>query len=301
MWRFLHVSDPHLGSDTDGEWNNRFLCTMMPEVMACLRRDIARFEPDFILATGDIASKQTREAMFVARDLMDLLGVPYYPMGGNHDFALEEARGWFVDAFGTHLPTGETTYAFAHKNLRFCILDPWWLWSDGTLQPFSEGAKAATMDKTLAGMRWAVPQEQLAWLEEELTNHADVSTIVATHYPAVCIPERLRRPGLNDAGRLANGDELIGLLGRFSHAKAIFSGHVHMHFIEPLSESLTQVVTGALPEFPVEFRCVDVHEECLEITTHGLSDGGFAERSLIPGKEWTAGAAQDRTATLRLG
>ena len=99
MWRFVHLTDPHLGSQVDGEWNNKFLCTMMPEVMECVRKDLAEIKPDFILPTGDLASKQTREAMFEARDLMDALDTPYYPMGGNHDFVLEASRGWFLDAF----------------------------------------------------------------------------------------------------------------------------------------------------------------------------------------------------------
>lgn len=59
--------------------------------MACLAKDLKALAPDFILATGDIVSKQTREAMFEARDLMDSLGIPYYPMGGNHDFVLQDS------------------------------------------------------------------------------------------------------------------------------------------------------------------------------------------------------------------
>ena len=97
MWRFVQLTDPHLASRRDGEWNNGFLCTMMPDVMACLRRDLAALAPEFILATGDICSHQTRAAMFEARDLMESLGIPYYPMGGNHDFVLEDSRDWFVE------------------------------------------------------------------------------------------------------------------------------------------------------------------------------------------------------------
>lgn len=52
----------------DGEWNNRFLCSMMPEVMACLRKDLALVRPDFILVTGDVLQQvATHLAMLEAR------------------------------------------------------------------------------------------------------------------------------------------------------------------------------------------------------------------------------------------
>ena len=82
MWRFVQISDQHLGSQIDGQWNNRFLCSMMPDVIRCLKRDLTGLQPEFILATGDLSSQQTRDAMFAARDLLDSLGFPYYPMGG---------------------------------------------------------------------------------------------------------------------------------------------------------------------------------------------------------------------------
>ncbi len=299
MWRFVHVSDPHLGSQTDGQWNNGFLCSMMPDVMSCLRKDLRQLEPDFILATGDIASRQTRDAMFAARDLMDSLGFPYYPMGGNHDFVLEASRDWFLDAFRAHLPVQDTVYSFSHKNLHFCVLDPWWKWSDGTLCPFSEDAIAVDIDKAPVGMRWAVPPHQFAWLEDDLANHRDIPTMIATHYPAIPIPERMHRPGIKDAGHLDNGNLLIELAEGFSQVRAIFSGHVHMHFIERTGK-LTHIVTGALPEFPTEYRDIRVYKDHLEVVTCGLSDASFAQRSLIPGKEWTAGEERDRTATIRL-
>ncbi len=299
MWRFVQVTDPHLASETDGRWNNDFICTMMPDVMRCLAKDLAQLAPEFILATGDIASKQTREAMFEAKALMDSLGVPYYPMGGNHDLVLEMSRDWFLEAFNDRLPTGEMVYSFTHKNLHFCVLDPWWKWSDGTVCPFSEKSIADKLNKSLSGARWALPPHQFHWLEKDLAKHAGIPTIIATHYPLVPLPERLFRPGLKDAGHLDNGDLVIELLERFSQVKAVFAGHVHMHFIAK-GKTLTHVVTGALPEFPTEYREIQVFDDKMEIFTHPLSDTSFAERSLIAGKDFTAGEARDRRATIAL-
>ena len=298
MWRFVQVSDTHLGSQRDGRWNNLFVCSMMPDVIRCLKRDLAALQPEFILATGDISSNQTRDGMFAARDLMDSLGFPYYPMGGNHDFVYPESRDWFREAFHAHLPTGQTYYSFDHKNLHFALLDPWWVWSDGKLSEVCERAVARSQEADLVGTGWAVPEEQLEWLDKDLAAHASTVTIVATHYPAIPIPDRLRRPEMKDGGYLSNGDELIRLLGRHPQVKAVVAGHVHMHFIERVN-GLTHVTTGALPEYPTEYRDIQVHDDRLEIVTKGLSDTSFAGRSLTSGNDWTAGQPQDRTATIR--
>ena len=299
MWRFVHLSDPHLASERDGTWNNRFLCSMMPALMQCLAGDLAALKPDFVLATGDIASTTTREAMHQARAQMDGLGVPYYPMGGNHDFVEEESRDWFREAFADRLPNGKTYYSFDHNGLHFVVLDWNWMWGDGSLHPESEAAIAKSMEKTLAGARWALPEDLLAWLDEDLRTTGETPAIVAVHFPAVRIPKRMHQPDMKDGGCLENGEELVALLQRHPRVKALFSGHVHVHFIVKVG-GFTQVVTGALPEFPSEYRDVRVYPDRLEIHTRTLSDPSFAQRSLLPGNDWTRGTEQDRFAVIPL-
>ena len=283
----------------DGEWNNRFLCTMMPDVISCLRRDLALLKPDFILLTGDIANHQTRDVVFAARDLIDSLGVPYFPMGGNHDFVIEESRPWFLDAFKAHVPQPDTVYSFTHKNLHFCVLDAWWKWRDDSLCPLAEKAFTNTVPVSMHGARWSLPPHEFAWLEDDLTAHQNLPTIMALHYPVTPVPKHMRRPGMKDAGHLDNGDMVLEMLSRHPQVKAILTGHVHMHFIERWN-GITHVTTGAMPEFPCEYRDIQVHNDRLEVRTCSLSDGVFAERSLIPGKDWTAGSPEDRSATIRL-
>lgn len=300
MWRFVQISDPHLGSYRDGRWNNGFICTMMPDVMRCLRNDLRDIKPDFILATGDLSSRATRDTMFAARDLMDWLGHPYYPMGGNHDFVAEESRAWFRDAFHAHLPNGRTFYSFTHKGLHFAVLDAMWVWPDDSLKGVPPpGTTRISSEPGEERGRWAIPLEQLAWLDADLRVHEAQPAIVSCHYPAIGVPDRLQRPGLAFAGSLDNGDELRSLLARHGNVRAMMCGHLHMNIIEVV-DGITHVVTAALPEYPVEFREIAVHEDRIEITTRGLSDPSFAARSLIDDNTWTAGEPRDRSATIPL-
>ena len=149
------------------------------------------------------------------------------------------------------------------------------------------------------GARWSVPDEQLDWLDASLARHSSRPAIIACHYPAVPIPNRLKRPGMKDGGCLSNGDALLKVVERHPHVTCLFSGHVHTHFIERVN-GITQVTTGAMPEYPTEFREVRVYDDRLEVSTHGLSDPSFAARSLIPGHGWTGGQTVDRTAVIPL-
>jgi len=299
MWKFVQISDPHLGSQTDGRWNNGFLCTMMPDVMRTLRRDLREIRPDFILATGDLASKPSRDAVFAARDLIDWLGYPYYPMGGNHDFVVDESRDWFRDAYHAHLPGKRTYYSFSHNGLHFSVLDPLWLWSDGSQRPSRQPRTDEVPETGENRGRWAVPIEQLAWLDADLGVHEAQPAIVVCHYPAIGIPARLSRPGMANAGHLENGGELIALFNRHDNVRAMIAGHLHMNIIEEVN-GVMHVVTASLPEYPVEYREVAVHDDRMEIVTRGLSDPGFAARSLIDDNTWTSGEAQDRSVTIPL-
>ncbi len=299
MWRFVHLSDLHLASDRDGEWNNRFLCTMMRDVMTCLRTDLRTVKPDFLLITGDVVSTQTREAMFSARWLLDRTGVPYYPMGGNHDFVLPESRAWFLEAFGDILPEQNTYYTFVHKGLRFCAMDPWWRWPDGNLRPDAPQTAIDTMDESLRGLYWALPEAQLSWLDAVLSGDPATPAVVAMHYPAVPAPARLRKPDFRDGGVLENGNELMALFAKHPQVRAVFAGHTHANFIETTG-TVTHVTTAGMPEFPVEYRVVEVHEDHMNVETRGLSDPAFARRSLIPGHGYTSGTPGDRTVVIPL-
>ncbi len=299
MWRFVQLTDLHLASTRDGEWNNRFLCSMMGEVMECLRGDLQALRPDFMLITGDVVSCQTREAMFTARQILDKVGIPCYPMGGNHDFALSESRAWFLEAFGDILPEPRSYYTFVHKGLRFCILDPWWRWPGGSLRPVAPKLAIDEMDESVKGLSWALPEEQIGWLAGVLSRDPGTPTVIAEHYPMAPTPARLVQRDFRDGGSLENGAAVMALLERHKQVRAVFAGHIHAHFIETRG-LVTHVTTGSMPEYPVEYRVVEVHEDRMEVRTQGLSDPSFARRSLIPGREFTAGTLSDREAVIRL-
>lgn len=296
MWRFVHLTDTHLGGDRDDDGFHRIIRTFMPDAIACLRRDLARLAPDFVLITGDIAAAQHRDAYFAARDLLDSFSVPYYPLAGNCDHAHEEGRRCFVEAFLPHLPGGDTHFTFTHNGLRFIALDPWWVRSDGSLAPHRVHPDSP--------LRWAVPPAQLQWLQKTLASDPNTPTVVACHYP-VAEPEPPPGASAPHRGGLEQADALLDILNAHPQVRLYLCGHAHRRHIQPLGGVLSrararQVVTAAFCEYPVEFRMIEVGETHLELTTAGLSTPRFAEESLVEANCWTAGGDEHRSLRLAL-
>lgn len=298
MWRFVHITDPHLASTRDGVWNNRFLCSMMPEVVACLRDDLKNIAPDFLIVSGDIVSHDTRDAVMEARDMVESLGFPYFPLGGNHDLYSHESRSWFLEAYAHRLPDGKSWYRFSHKDVGFFALDSWWVHRDGTLSPEADTGAAEQQQNNLNNMRWALPDEQIAWLEEELAAAEEESLCVVSHYPLLPVPERFRKEDFKNAGSLENGESIARKIARSPRVKLVLSGHVHVNSVQ-CYEGVYHVTTSSLPEYPVEYRVIEVHEDRWEIASQTLSDPSFAQRSLIPGHDYTAGQPEDRKLSIK--
>jgi hypothetical protein len=55
-------------------------------------------------------------------------------------------------------------------------------------------------------------------------------------------------------------------------------------------------------EYPFEFRIVDVSQNEIYVSTHGLRDPAFSHASLIPERNnyWVAGEEDDRTFVVKL-
>ena len=77
-----------------------------------------------------------------------------------------------------------------------------------------------------------------------------------------------------------------------------FSGHWHINSITVL-DNVFHCLTSSLREWPFEFRLVELDEQKISITTHGLNDPDLKERSYLEefGNDWVAGDTKDREFT----
>ena len=78
--RFLHVSDLHVGTHAE------------PEAEQALARLVERFEPELVVASGDLAHRGRRQQLERAAMMLRSLGPPVLAVPGNHDLPYTLAR-----------------------------------------------------------------------------------------------------------------------------------------------------------------------------------------------------------------
>ena len=180
--KIISVGDMHLTNQTSMIYPRKAIKAMNDE------------GGDLVLASGDFGSMPTRSELEFARDVLDGLNVPYYPVPGNHDalFSGEKEETLFREVFSLK----ENNYHFVQKGIRFIGI------GHGCGSDFKNNS-----------VRPAV----MAWLKKTLTTiRNDQPIIFFSHYPFA--------KGVN--GRTNNADDVHEL---FNGKKllAMISGHFH--------------------------------------------------------------------------
>ena len=204
-FRFIHISDTHIGSpDGKAEEDLRRTVNDINEM-----KDIA-----FVVITGDITELGTNEQLKTAKRILDSLHIKYYIIPGNHDSGWSESGGVsFISTFGYD------KFWFDYNGVRFigCASGPYVRMSDGH-----------------------VPRDAIIWLDEVLkkTSH-DQPLVFLNHYPIdngldnwYEITDRLKDYntiavlcGHGHANRAMNFEGIPGVMGRSNlRAKADVGG-----------------------------------------------------------------------------
>ncbi|MBM3432562.1 MAG: metallophosphoesterase [Bacteroidetes bacterium] len=148
-FRFAFISDTHIAAPNG-----------TPE--EDLRRtvnDINRqTDLDFVLVTGDITEMGTDAEIRLAKSILELLRIPWYPIPGNHDTGWSESGGQsFIRLFGSD------KFYFVHKGVHFvgCASGPYVRMSDGH-----------------------IPRDAVNWLDNLLDSiPASEPLVFVNHYP----------------------------------------------------------------------------------------------------------------------
>ena len=178
-FRFVVVNDTHHTS---------------PECSTYLEgavRQMKEGQPEFCLHAGDLTDKGERHHHGAVNDLFRGLGVPFYPVIGNHDYLAQTDRKAYTRQHPLRI-----NYYFLHRGWQIIGLDS------------SEGQRYEKTDIQLATFRW---------LDDYLPRLNKVKpTIVLTHFPL----------GAGVKYRPTNADSLLDRLRPFN-LQAVFSGHYH--------------------------------------------------------------------------
>lgn len=317
--RIAIVSDTHFyapGRGKDGIFWNRTLQSETDRIGRCLVDAVAQLEPDAAIHCGDITGACDMESWQTALETLDRLPCPWYAVLGNHDTWYPGVRDAFSARFG--LPRGQTWHSVRLGGVRFVLLDTcWWEDVDGSMSPYLDRARHDAGQ--IRGL--CVPEEEVDWLAGALQACRNEPVVIVSHaplgfrerYPLATFPDgRPGPPGGCPIGRppsegglmgeLADRDRLRAMLADHPNVRLALAGHWHI-FDRCDGDGITFVQTGAMREYPFEFRLLDIEDGVASVTTHGLADPSYAERSRIADRDngWVAGTEAERTFKVDLG
>lgn len=210
---FVHLTDTHILDSAD----DRVYGIDTAESFRNVVREIEalKVDPAFVLLTGDLANHGTEAAYRHLHRIVDetiaTWGVPIFMNLGNHDTRVNYRKVFLGE-------DGADEYAPVYTSdmvgdIRVIMLD----------------------SKVPNGIHGHLDQEQLEWLDMELSVHAPGGTIIGLHHPP--LNRGIPRMG-EEMLLLDNGDELaatiedrgvLGLLTGHTHvpASSVFAGAVH--------------------------------------------------------------------------
>src|SRR5579859_4611657 len=203
--RFVFVSDSHLSPRAPESGQN----------WSAVLGYVESAEPDLVVHVGDLSLNGARDEADLAygRARLDLLGVPWLAVPGNHDVG-DNPTGAGPDQHGIDAQSRQRWLA---------AVGPDW-WATGV-----DGWRLIGINAQLFGSELAAEAEQWAWLESELAAVPPASRVaLVTHKPIT-----------DDESALSTGpayryvpaparDRLAALLRR-RPADVVISGHIHQY------------------------------------------------------------------------
>ena len=178
-FRFVVINDTHYLTDQCGDYFHGVV------------EEMKKHKPDLCLHGGDLTDNGEARHLAAVKSVFRGLGVPVYPVIGNHDYLTQTDRQTYVQMFPLRM-----NYFIRHRGWQLIGLDT----SDGQ-----------RYEKTL------IQPATFRWLDDYLP-HLSKSrpTIILTHFPL----------GAGVQYRPLNADALLDRL-RDYNVVAVFNGHYH--------------------------------------------------------------------------
>jgi len=146
-WKFAHVTDTHVGSETGAEDLKRTV------------HDINNNpELEFVILTGDVTEFGADKELRLSKSILKKLNKPWYIVPGNHDMCWSESGG---NSFRTVF--GSETFSFKHNGILFL------------------GTNCGPNMRMSPGQ---IPRENIVWLDSVLKATPKSTPIIfVNHYP----------------------------------------------------------------------------------------------------------------------
>ncbi len=214
-FRYALIADTHLQITwpPENHTTQRFVETMERAVAEINALDP---QPDFVLFMGDLAHLGRREELELGKQILSKLKVKkVLQINGEHD--------WYYDMGAAYEQMfGKMPWSMDVNGVQFLAMNSVITkdyWTDRGWGPQERMGEMTKLDSKIIGL-WGVPEDQVAWLRNELARiPKDKPIVVLTHTPLW-----MYYPSWGFATR--TGPEILELLKRFDNVTCLH-GHVH--------------------------------------------------------------------------
>jgi 3',5'-cyclic-AMP phosphodiesterase len=218
------ITDIHIGFDRGNpdEYNMQRLKTVVQRLLE------GPDEPDLLLLTGDLTEYGDAESYALLAQALADCPFPVWPAVGNHDL-----REPMVAAF-PHVPTadGFVQYGLEAEGLRLLVLD--------TLE---EGRHGGAFCETRA-----------RWLDEELSAHPDMPTLLVMHHP----PFESGLIWLDSAEDESWILRFRAVIAKHRQVGGVISGHLHRTIHTVLDGVAYTVIGSTAPLAALDLTPIDL-------------------------------------------
>lgn len=194
---------------------------------------------DFVMFTGDMINTPYQKELIKFLAYANNLRYPWYAVFGNHDICIGGylSKKLYLDILNSHnkdFNFSKSYYSFVPK----------------------KGYKVIGLDAvidTRITCNGRMDEEQLKWLDKELSRSKNDVVLIFMHNPLV-------EPFHSSGHLILNSDEVLKVINKYKNPIAIFSGHYHTTKITQMGNIL-HVSTPSLVSYPNAFRIVKINNQ----------------------------------------
>lgn len=264
------LSDLHIGGTVGGRWHNRQLPDRAEDIARASVCLLNEQDLDRVVVLGDLTNAGRDDQLKAVNSALSSLAMPWFVLPGNHDAPTLES-GAFQEVFGSHVPDV------------YCSLDGIGMVFITRLPPVLGPSGNNVVD---------APGIEYTTLRRIATDQPQ-PLLVFSHYPLIAEESHAKLHNGPYAGHWLDGSEALLRLGEVVRGKMfVFCGHLHWHHVMH-GPTWVQCATGALIEYPMECRVIDVQDERITVSTLASASPEAANESL-DSADWVEGRAADR-------
>ena len=229
---FVHISDTHISERSDTNYKALSSSSILLRDMVNQINKIKGL--DFVLFTGDLVDSGTYENYTLYYNSLSRLKYPSLNTFGNHDFYGDMTKEQVLETVKENNKNyifDDTYYAITPKtDYRIIVLD-----STIKNQNTSNGK---------------LSNEQLRFLDKELSENQDKIVVIAMHHPSV-------EPFVSVDHTLLNADEFNEILLKYKNPIIVLTGHYHAAKIRKMG-NLVFVSTPSMVTYPMACRHIKI-------------------------------------------